>query len=160
MNCKYVEKKLSAFQDNSMPVREMLAVEKHLKSCSGCLRKYEELLQAWELLSEVESFNSAPFFWTRIAQQLADKKSVSTKRRLFFYPIQWSPVSILTIVLLVFALFTGIYFGKTIFQQTTSNQHIISEENFSELSTINAFDDYTSESLSEVYVSIISENTE
>lgn len=160
MNCKQVEKKLSAFQDKTLPAGEMLKVENHLKNCPVCLRIFEELKQAWQLLSDAETIKSAPFFWTRIAQKLTVNAAMPTKRRLVFHPAFWSPVSILTIVLLIFSFFSGIYFGKTIFQKITTYQQMPGDENLSEQSTINTFDDYTSENISEVYVSIISENSQ
>ncbi len=158
MNCKQVEKKLSAFQDKTLPASTRLEVKIHLQNCPDCRRKLEELETVWQLLAEAETIDAAPFFWTRLAQRLADRQTAVQKHRQIFHSPRWSPVALLTLVLLAFSVFSGIYFGKTIFQKTAANQSAPVELNESELSAFNSYAEYSGENISEVYVSLLSEN--
>lgn len=158
MNCKAVKNKLSAYQDKQLPESQRLLMQEHLKECQQCSFALENLNSVWDELDQVETFESAPFFWTRLSQKINEQKQ--PVRKSIFNPLQWIPVPILTTAVLILAFFIGIYFGRTIFQQSMNNQQTTIEQEMNELLSINSLDEYTGESLSDAYVSLISDNSQ
>ena len=156
MNCKKIKTKLSAFQDRKLPEKEMLEIKNHLKICSECQQSFAELDFTWETLGQVEKFDAAPFFWTRLSQRIND----SENKKPFINPLQWFPVPVLSTVFVIFAFIIGVYFGKTIFHQSTSINQTTIEQEVNGFLTVNSLDEYTGESLSDAYVSLISENSQ
>ena len=156
MNCKEIKTKLSPFQDRILPDEEMLKIKNHLKVCSECQQSFAELDFAWEVLEQVEKFESAPFFWTRLSQRISEREN----QKSFINPLQWFPVPVVSTAFVIFAFVIGVYFGKTIFHQSTSINQTAIEQEVNELLTINSLDEYTGESLSDAYVSLISENSQ
>ena len=158
MNCKAVKNKLSAYQDKQLPESQRLLMQEHLKECQQCSLALENLNSVWDELDQVEIFESAPFFWTRLSKKINEQKQ--PVRKSIVNPLQWFPVPILTTTVLILAFFIGIYFGRTIFQQSMNNQQTTIEQEMNELLSINSLDEYTGESLSDAYVSLISDNSQ
>ena len=158
MDCRQIEKKLSAYQDNQLPVHEMVEIEQHLKICSNCSQAFQELDIVWKELDQVETIDSAPFFWTRLSQRIEEKKEKQFFSKLTF-PLQWIPVPMVTTMVLIFGLFMGVYLGKTIYQQSLPVQQTTIEQEIDQLLSNNSFDDYTGESVTDIYVSLITDNS-
>jgi len=156
MNCKEIKLKLSTYQDRKLPGKEMLEIENHLKICSECSQSFEELDVTWQVLGEVEKFESAPFFWTRLTQRISERET----RKSLINPLNWFPVPVFTTAFLIFAFLIGVYFGKTIFHQSISMQQAAIDQEVNGFLTINSLDEYTGESLPDAYVSLISENSQ
>ena len=156
MNCREIKNKLSAYQDKKLPEGEMLEIENHLKMCSDCHQNFAELDFTWDVLGQVEKFESAPFFWTRLSQRINERET----RKSFVNPLQWFPIPVVTTAFLIFAFLIGVYFGKTIFHQSTSIQQTTIEQEVNGFLTINSLDEYTGESLSDAYVALMSDNSQ
>lgn len=156
MNCREIKNKLSAFQDRNLPDQEMLEIKNHLEICPKCFQSLAELDFTWEVLDQVEKFESAPFFWTRLSQRINERES----RKSSISPLLWFPIPVVTTVFLIFAFIIGVYFGKTIFHQSMSIQQTTIEQEVNDLMTINSLDEYTGESLSDAYVSLISDDSQ
>ena len=156
MTCKKIQKKLLSFQDNNLPNNEMIEIEKHLKNCAQCSENYSGLIELWDKLGELETIDSAPFFWTKLSQRINDTQR---SRKSVYNPLRWVPAALTASVILFFALMTGMYLGKSLSQQPLiSDQTVIEQENNNLLST-DELEDYTGESISDVYVSLISNDS-
>ncbi|MBC8184144.1 zf-HC2 domain-containing protein [candidate division KSB1 bacterium] len=154
MNCRIIKNNLSAYQDKNLPEEKMLEIKNHLQMCSECFQSFAELDFTWEVLGQVEKFDSAPFFWTRLSQRIEEKEN----RKSLINPLQWFPIPVVTTAFLIFAFIVGVYFGKTIFHQSTSIQQTTIEQEVNGFLTTNSLDEYTGESLPDAYVSLMSEN--
>jgi len=156
MNCKEIKNKLSPFQDRNLPDEEMQEIKDHLKICSECQQSFSELDFTWEVLGQVEKFDAAPFFWTQLSQRINEREN----KKPFINLLQWFPVPVLSTAFVIFAFIIGVYFGKTIFHQSTSINQTTIEQEVNGFLTVNSLDEYTGESLSDAYVSLISENSQ
>ena len=157
MNCWQIKNKLPSFQEEKLSAPEMVEIEKHLKQCSECNQAKVELNSTWEMLTQVESFESAPFFWTRLLQRKAEREKPVRKTSL--NPLQWFSWPAITMAVLIIAFLAGFYFGKTIFYQATTIQETKIEQNVSDNFSVNELDDYATGGISEAYVSLLSENS-
>lgn len=158
MNCLEVKRKLSPFQDKALPESEMENIEKHLNECPECSRAFHELTDVWNVLSQVETIDSAPFFWTRLSHRLKEKDAKQNIRKLVLEPVPKFAFSMLTIFVLFFGLFIGIYLGQNIYQHSQLSNLTNIEEEIDQALPLNSFDDFPQESVADVYVTILSEN--
>ena len=160
MNCKEIKTKLSAYQDKEIAQPEKIKIKEHLKSCSDCSNTLEELNFAWQVLGQIETIDSAPFFWTRLSQRIEKEEQKFSKRKFIKNPLRLIPATVVTVSLLIFGLMTGFYLGKTISQQFITSHRSTIEQDEGEILAINSFDEYTGESVSDVYVSLMSDNSQ
>ncbi|NOZ62400.1 MAG: hypothetical protein GXO74_12050 [Calditrichaeota bacterium] len=160
MTCQIVRKKLSAYQDRQLPPNEMIALREHLRNCPDCARQLQQLELVWDALAKVEQFDSAPFFWTKLSRRLnkTSEKKV-WRQRASFLP-RLLPIPVAAMLLLVFSLLTGFYLGKTLFFYATPGTETVSEIKSESLLAINSFDELSDESVTDVYQSIISDDTQ
>ncbi|HDQ00287.1 MAG TPA: zf-HC2 domain-containing protein [bacterium] len=156
MNCKHVIKKMSAFQDNALSTAELTAIEQHLKECQKCSQQWQELESVWEKLDTVETISSAPFFWSKVSRKIDETENVPSQSAVRI--LSWIPAPAVAAIALIIALLSGIYLGKFLSQHTTINQYAASEQEIGEWYTLNSTDEYRGESITDIYVSLISED--
>ncbi len=158
MRCKDIENKLSAFQDRQLPPEEVSAVRVHLKNCPKCKQHLAEMEELWQFLGNVEQFDSAPFFWSKLDRKI--NQTTGNQKRFFrgdFFP-RFSPAPIIALLLLIFSLWTGFYLGKTLFFYATPAKEMTSEIDSESLLAINSVDDFTGESVSDIYQTLLSDD--
>lgn len=158
MNCQQVKRKLSPFQDKELSEIEMAKIEKHLNECAECSGAFHELNEVWIALSQVETIDSAPFFWPRFSHRLKGIKTGHVGRKFVFEPASKLAFSVLTISILVFGLVIGIYLGQNIYQHSQLVDLATIEEEMDQSLPLSSFDDFPQESVADVYVTILSEN--
>jgi predicted anti-sigma-YlaC factor YlaD len=158
MNCREIKRKLSAFQDNELPDLERQVIEHHLNNCTDCSIAFQEMNEAWELLSSVETIESAPYFWIRLARRMSEKERKQPGWNFIFAPLQKLSFSVLIIGVLIFGLGIGIYLGQNIYQhsQLTSNSAV--EQEIDQVFPLGTFDDFPDQSIAQAYVTLLSEN--
>jgi len=97
MKCRRVERNLSAYLDGELPAEESLRVGEHLKACSRCRRRFEELTRVETILSEFPGRDPSPFLWTRVQARLeAGRERRSRPARVFVW---WASVAAASLVL-------------------------------------------------------------
>jgi anti-sigma factor RsiW len=157
MNCRHIKNKLLSYQEGNLATAEQLDIAEHLKLCSACSQEKADLDASWEILSEVEKVESAPFFWTRLSRRISELDK--PLRTTFPNPRRWLTSPLFAVTVLIIAFLTGFYFGKTISFQATLSQQAKMEQDVYEIFSNNELDVYSIESISEAYVSLISENS-
>ena len=160
MNCREVKRKLSAYQDKELSASRMTEIADHLQICPDCSRSFQEMNQVWDLLTHVESIENAPFFWTRLSRHLNRETEKRSLRHEVLNPAQWLTRPIFATVILTVGLILGIYFGKSIYHQTTPTQSITAEQELDQYYSFNTFDDFPKESIADIYVTLISDNNQ
>lgn len=158
MNCAEVKSKLSAFQDNELPEDEMNDIEQHLRDCDACSNVFEELDNVWQLLSRVETIESAPYFWTRLSQRLRNRKLHPERRKIWFEPAPKFAISLVTTMILFLGLMIGFYLGQNIYRHSEATATTIVAEETDQTLSLSSFDDFPQESVADVYVTLLSEN--
>jgi len=160
MNCREIKKKLSAYQDNELPPLQRNEIAAHLKKCAGCSRALQELNEVWETLSNVETIESAPFFWTRLSQRIRAPKQEPGILEIFFAPIRRLANPVFATLILIIGLAAGIYLGEKISQQSSPASPVSLEQELEQELSLSSFDDFPQESVAEVYVTLLSENNQ
>lgn len=160
MNCREIKRHLSAYQDRELSSSRMTEIADHLQICPDCSRSFQEMNEVRDMLTQVESIESAPFFWTRLSQRLPRTTAKGWLRHGILNPTQWLTRPIFATVILTVGLIMGIYFGKSIYHQTTPTQSITAEQELDQFYSINTFDDFPKESIADIYVTLISENNQ
>jgi predicted anti-sigma-YlaC factor YlaD len=160
MNCREVKQKLSAYQDKELPELQMKEIENHLKNCSVCSRALQEMNDVWEILSHIETIESAPFFWTRLSQRIKEKSTKQSNWKFVFAATQKFTVPIVTTFVLIIALTIGIYLGADIYHHSALPTAGSTEQELDQIFSLSSFDDFPTESVADIYVSLLSENNQ
>ena len=158
MNCREIKRKLSAYQDKELAGWQMDEIENHLSNCTECSTAIQEMNQVWELISNVEQIESAPFFWTRLSQRMSNKVSKINVWDFVFSPIQKLSFTVLITCLLIFGLVIGMYLGQNIYQHSQLASTPAGEQEIDQVFPMGSFDDFPEQSVAEVYVTMLSEN--
>ncbi|UCE08209.1 MAG: zf-HC2 domain-containing protein [bacterium] len=160
MNCREIKRKLSAYQDKELPGSQQYEIENHLKNCADCSKAFQEMNKVWELLSNVETIESAPFFWTKLSQRMKEKKARQWGWKIVVVPMQRLSFSVLTTFILVLGFLIGMYLGKNIYQHAALPPSSAVEQELDQVLSLSSFDDFPEESVAEVYVTLLSENNQ
>ncbi len=158
MNCLETKRKLSAYQDIELPDLQRQAIENHLNNCTDCSRAFQEMIQVWGLLSDVEKIESAPYFWTRLSQRMNKKERKQSAWNFIFAPIQKLSFSVLVTCLLILGLMIGIYLGQNIYQHSQLTSDSAAEQEIDQVFPMGSFDDFPEQSIAQAYVTMLSEN--
>lgn len=158
MDCRETRRKLSAYQDGELADSQRAQVEQHLKQCSACSMVFQQMNQLWDIMENVETIESAPYFWTRLAQRLHERSKPKVAWRPFFAPVQKVSFSLLVICLLVLGFAIGMFLGHNIYHQSQLTSAAADQE-LDQVFPMNSFEDFPEQSMAQAYVTMISENS-
>lgn len=82
MECKAIQKKLSAYLDGELDVRTHETVSSHLAGCADCRQLAARLSQVYALLEQDETTPTNPFVWARVQARLSAPTAVRRTGRL------------------------------------------------------------------------------
>lgn len=138
------EKKLSAYTDGELPENETNKIKDHLKLCSDCRKKAEQLFDVMDLLGSIEEKEVSPYFFSKIKYKISLNNPGNTTYSFFN---RWAifknpksvliPSGVMLIVLLI--VFTGNNLGKIFHTKEINQEQMISEE-FNSLLNISSLD--------------------
>jgi predicted anti-sigma-YlaC factor YlaD len=154
MKCHIVQKKLSAYQDRELELREQEQVTSHLLSCRTCREQYAEFERVWQTLGGLEEIHQDPWFYRQVVRKIKEPR----EQRLF-PGLQWVPrllpASVIAFILLVAGILTGTYLGNILSQ---SNIFLLHYEQASEtvFTSMRVFDPAPPGTLSERYFRMVS----
>ena len=160
MNCREIKRKLSAYQDKELPDSQLAEIEEHLRTCANCSSAFYEMSQVWELLSNVETIERAPFFWTRLSQRMSQQDGKQPGWKIIFEPVQKLSFSVLIAGLIIVGLVFGIYLGQDIYQHSQVTSAPVTEQEIDPVFPLDSFDDFPEQSVAQVYVTLLSENNQ
>lgn len=160
MDCREINRKLSAYQDRELPGSQMAEIKNHLNNCADCSTAFQQMNEVWESLSNVETIESAPYFWTRLSQRMNERDRKQTGWNFIFAPIQKLSFSILITGVLIFAMAIGMYLGENISQHSQPTSPNVAEQELDQVFPMSSFDDFPEQSVAQVYVTMLSENNQ
>ncbi len=111
MKCRGVQRKLSAYQDGELELREREQVRSHLLSCRACREKYAELERVWQTLGGLEEIHPDQWFYRQIVRKIKEPReqaSLPTLQHVF--RLLSTPVALS--VILIIGLLAGAYLGS------------------------------------------------
>ncbi len=85
MNCKEVQKRLSAHLDGELTPQLDRIVIAHLANCAGCSQIQAKLQIAYAWMAEEEPLAADPFMVTRVRAALTDSAAVGKRWRPSFF---------------------------------------------------------------------------
>ncbi|MFW6369991.1 MAG: zf-HC2 domain-containing protein [Bacteroidota bacterium] len=110
MKCKKIHKKIAAYQEGLLSVKESRELEKHLSVCSRCDKLSQRMSAASNSFEKQKITDFDPFFTTRVlakADALENEKEGTLSFKHKLKPAFRS-------VLLAAAIFCGVVFGITL----------------------------------------------
>jgi len=138
------EKKLSAYTDDELPEKGMIEIKDHLKLCSDCRKKAEQLFDVLDLLGSIEEKEVPPYFFSKIKYKITLKNQGNATYSFFNrWAIFRNPKSVLipsgVIFIILLTIFMGSNLGKIFYTKEIKQNQMISEE-FNSLLNISSLD--------------------
>jgi predicted anti-sigma-YlaC factor YlaD len=113
MKCQNVQKKLSAYQDRELKLKEQEQVKSHLLNCQSCREQYEKLERVWQTLGEFKEIRPDPWFYPQLVRKVKEPRERGLLPGLqWVFPILRTP-AIASIVLAI-GILTGVYLGNIV----------------------------------------------
>ena len=149
MNCKEIQKRLSAYLDDELTSGEKSIINKHLRTCQMCQKMAKTFTEVDTLLTILSEPEPKPYFYTRLRLKIPFGEKE--------YKIAWIekilfPVSTAAVICL--GIFIGTLVGKN------GNGTITQFSNESEIAQtfyLDSFNDFPASSLGEAYFELTSQ---
>jgi predicted anti-sigma-YlaC factor YlaD len=112
MNCRRIQKKLTAFQDGELNADERMLVSTHLQSCPSCRNVYDEMEKVWQSLNMIQEIEPSP----RFNRDLYWKIHASANQQRRWLPWVWQlfPAPAVTVAILLIGVSLGAFLGNSI----------------------------------------------
>ncbi len=109
MICKKIMKELSSYLDNEMSLNKRVKIEKHLKRCTNCSYRLEQLKKIHTLTQKALSKEPQQGFYERLSPRLEQgEKRTGLKEKLFEWRYNWrlslSPVGKMAVTISILAI--------------------------------------------------------
>lgn len=109
MVCKKIRKELSSYLDNEVSSNKRVKIEKHLKRCTNCSYRLEQLKKIHTLTQKALGREPKEGFYERLSPRLEEgEKRIGLKEKLFEWRYNWrlslSPVGKMAVTISVLAI--------------------------------------------------------
>ena len=113
MNCRHIQKKLTAFQDGELNADERVIVSTHLQSCPSCRSVYDDMEEVWQSLNMIDEIEPSPRFNRDLYWKLHTSAN-QHQRQWFPWFLQLFPTPVVTIAILLVGVLLGAFLGNSI----------------------------------------------
>ena len=109
MVCKKTSKELSSYLDNEVSLNKRVKIEKHLKGCTNCSYRLEQLKKIHTLTQKALGREPKEGFYERLSPRLEEgEKRIGLKEKLFEWRYNWrlslSPVGKMAVTISIIAI--------------------------------------------------------
>jgi len=109
MVCKKIRKEFSSYLDNEVSLNKRAKIEKHLKRCTNCSYRFEQLKKIHTLTQKALLREPKEGFYERLSPRLEQgEKRTGLKEKLFEWRYNWrlslSPVGKMAVTISVLAI--------------------------------------------------------
>ncbi len=95
MNCRDVEKMLSAFMDGELKPDVRSAVASHLGECGTCPKRLAESGAVWDALGRLPGARPAPYLYTRLSARIRETRRRAPWPERFLIPATAAAAAVL-----------------------------------------------------------------
>ena len=116
MKCRQVQNRLSAFQDAELKPQDQEEVSQHLKSCSACRERYEEMEKVWQALGDFQAIPPEPGFYGQLVKKInkCNEARFPARFQRFQGFFQFFSPSLATASLLIGGILIGTFLGNAL----------------------------------------------
>ena len=120
MKHKKIQKKFLLYIDGDLPESEKILIEQHLNECVTCNKQYEVITKIWKEERKLEQPLPSPALWYDLKNRMEKEaeKSIPLRAKVGNTKLLFN--SVITVGVVVFAIFIGSRFGGLLSPQTTS----------------------------------------
>ncbi len=109
MVCKKIRKELSSYLDNEASFNKRVKIEKHLKRCTNCSYRLEQLKKIHTLTQKALGREPKQGFYERLSPRLGEgERRIGLKEKLFGWRYNWrlslSPVGKMAVTVSIIAI--------------------------------------------------------
>jgi len=161
MNCRHIQKKLTAFQDGELNADERMLVSTHLQSCPSCRNVYNKMEKVWQSLNMIQEIEPSPKFERNLYWKLHTSANQHQPQR-FPWFLKLLPTPAVTIAMLLIGVSLGAFLGNsfvTLEPLSIRNQTSYSQT-LKDVDFFKAFDSTPPDTLGNSYLKITSTTEE
>ena len=135
MNCRRIQKRLSAYQDEEIAGEERERIAAHLEECPSCRRSYAELDLLWQSLEKSPDVEASRDFNQRLSERI---NAVSEPRSRWRFPWdlwvdQWRPAPAMAFGVVLIGIALGAYMGNLMVGN--DSRSVLSQAGYSQAGT-------------------------
>ncbi len=120
MKHKKIQKKFLLYIDGDLSETEKLLIDQHLDECAECKRHFEELANIWNEERILESPLPSPALWYDLKDRMEKEAEKSNPFRAIVGNAKLLLNSVITVGVVVIAIFIGSRFGNLLSPQNAS----------------------------------------
>ena len=158
MNCRQVQKRLSAFQDGELKPQEQEGVSKHLESCSTCRERYAEMEEVWQALGDLKEILPEPGFYGQLVEKINESNEaripVSFQWLFQFFSSPWVASTLLIVGILIGTFLGNILVKSDLFP--FQQNRVAHSQAANEVFSLGAFDPIPPGTLGDKYLRLAS----
>ena len=113
MNCRRIQKKLTAFQDGELNADERLLVSTHLQCCPSCRSVYADMEKVWQSLNAINEIEPSPRFERDLYWKIHTSPN-QHQQQWFPWILKLFPTPAATIAILLIGVSLGAFLGNSI----------------------------------------------
>lgn len=130
MQCNFIEKNLVEYIEGNLSVQDERRIRAHLNECAKCQYLVEKSTLFWDGLESVTPEKVPPRFYWGIQRKLLNNNSNQFTYMELFRKKSKTFVPAFAAVALLFGLFLGNFFGRSLYKNVYSQQSVqVVEEN-------------------------------
>ena len=120
MKHKKIQKKFLLYIDGDLSVAEKLMIDQHLNECVSCKKHFEELADIWMKERKFEKPLPSPALWYDLKNRMEKETERSNPLRAIVGNAKLLLNSVITVGVVVFAIFLGSRFGSVLSPQSAA----------------------------------------
>jgi predicted anti-sigma-YlaC factor YlaD len=161
MNCRHIQKKLTAFQDGELNADERLLVSTHLQCCPSCRSVYADMEKVWQSLNMIDEIEPS----SRFNRDLYWKIHTSAnqhRHQWFSWVLQLLPTPAVTVAILLIGVSLGAFLGNSIvtLEPSSMRNQTSYSQTLSDVDFFKAFDSTPPDTLGNSYFKMSSTTEE
>jgi anti-sigma factor RsiW len=162
MKCFQAQKRFSAFQDGELKPQEQERVSRHLKSCSACRERYEEMEKVWRALGDFKGILPQPGFYGQLVKKI-NKSNETRSPAGFQWLFQFFSSPWVASTLLLAGILIGTFLGNILVKSDLfpwQQNRIAHSQAANEVFSLRAFDPIPPGTLGDKYLRLASYSEE
>ena len=162
MNCRQIKRNLAFYLENTLPTKQQVEIENHLKDCPTCSHLTEEFSKLWRTSQQAAKIQPDPFFWIKLRQRIGRYEEGGNPLKGWIEIIVRRTRPAVAVAAVLLCIFLGYSLGNippSANGQTTSPEtvRVAALQNFFETNYFNPLNDLPRGSLEETYWNMISQ---
>ena len=125
MKHKGIRRRFLLYIDGDLSETEKVLIERHLNECTGCKKHFEELANIWNEERKLEQLLPSPALWYSLKNRIEEGARNPSRIKINNAKLLFNTA--FSVVVVVFAILTGSWFGSILNPQTGTRKNLYTQ---------------------------------